>query len=140
MSVCRPRFEIFCQRRDQIEDQRSRPSEAAYDKLMLSEGFIKLRKATFDDYVSKFEFSYRDTRERLLSLKGSAGIRQRCHRKTKRCWIKSRTPILCARKGVSQEWREVKGDLGGFCAVAASVLVKTRPQFPSIPLDSNRHH
>src|SRR6267378_2410541 len=60
MSVCRTRFEIFCQRRDQIEDQRSRPREAAYDKLMLSEGFIKLRKATFDDYLGKFEFSYRD--------------------------------------------------------------------------------
>jgi hypothetical protein len=27
---------------------------------MLSEGFIKLRKATFDDYLGKFEFSYRD--------------------------------------------------------------------------------
>src|SRR5258708_12570421 len=60
MSVCRTRFEIFGKRRDQIEDQRSRPGEAAYDKLMLSEGFIKLRKATFDDHLGKFEFSYRD--------------------------------------------------------------------------------
>jgi len=45
---------------------------------------------------------------------------------------------LCQKRG-SQEWREVKGALGGFCAVAASVLVKPRPQFPSIPTGIIRH-
>jgi LacI family transcriptional regulator len=59
MSVCRRHFEIFCQSRDQIEDQRSWAREAVSAKLMVGEGLIKLTKATFDDRLGQFEFSFR---------------------------------------------------------------------------------
>jgi len=59
MSVCRRHFEIFCQSRDRIEDQRSWAREAVSAKLMVDEGLIKLTKATFDDRLGQFEFSFR---------------------------------------------------------------------------------
>src|SRR5260221_3233037 len=59
MSVCRRHFEIFCQSRDRIEDQRSWAREAVSAKLMVGEGLIKLTKATFDDRLGRFECSFR---------------------------------------------------------------------------------
>jgi hypothetical protein len=59
MSVCRTHFEIFCQSRDAIEDQRSEAGETVPAKLTLDEGSITLTKAISDDRLRQFEFSFR---------------------------------------------------------------------------------